>query len=144
MIFSVRSTAYRHYQLLVGVTELFYGPAAFFAKLAIFLLYLRTFGPSKWMRWLSYFGIAANFAFYFASTFAFGYLCVRRPGQTWLQDQDSPRCIIDTHPLNYVVGIFGIVSDIFIFVLPLPVIWNLQMPTRRKIGVTAIFATGLV
>ncbi|KAL8726422.1 MAG: hypothetical protein Q9181_006051, partial [Wetmoreana brouardii] len=54
------------------------------------------------------------------------------------------RCFEQAKPLGFVQGVFGIVSDLFIWFLPLPVVWNLQMPTRKKIGVTTIFATGLL
>lgn len=38
----------------------------------------------------------------------------------------------------------NIAADIAIFVLPLPIVFRLQMPLGKKIGVAAIFATGLL
>jgi len=131
-------------QIVVVIGELFYGPAIFFAKLSIFMFYLRTFGPNRWTRHLTYFGITVNLVVYSGTTIAFGVLCVRRPGETWIQDQLTHRCLYNTKAVGYLQGSFGVVSDLFIFILPLPVIWNLQMPTRRKVGVMAIFATGLL
>lgn len=129
---------------MVVIGELFYGPSIFFAKLSIFLLYLRTFYPSRWTRYLTYFGITVNLIVYSGTTIAFGALCVRRPGETWIQDQMTRRCSYNTRAVGYTQGIFGVISDLFIFILPLPVIWGLQMPTKRKVGVIAIFATGLL
>jgi hypothetical protein len=128
----------------VGVSELVFGPAIFFAKLSIFLLYLRLFGPNKWTKYLTYIGIAMTFAVYTATTFAFGYLCVRRPGETWYESQTSDRCLVNSIPLYYIQGIFGLLSDLYIFFLPVPVVWRLQMPLKRRIGVMAIFATGIL
>lgn len=121
-----------------------YGPTIFFAKLSIFLLYLRTFGPNRSLRYLAYFGIAINLAIYLGTSFAYGYLCVPRPSETWLQSQTSNRCLEEGKPLSYIQGVFGIVSDLFIWILPLPVIWKLQMSFRKKVGVSMIFATGLM
>ena len=131
-------------QVSVTVTEIFYGPTAFFAKLSIFLLYLRTFGPNKKFRYVTYAGIALIFVFYTATTIMYGALCVRRPWETWLESQKTNRCASTTKPLDFSQGIIGVISNLFIYILPLPVIWQLQMPLRRKIGISSIFATGLL
>lgn len=36
----------------------------------------------------------------------------------------------------------GIVTDVLLLVLPIPTVVGLQMNTRKKLGVTAIFAVG--
>ena len=36
--------------------------------------------------------------------------------------------------MNVFVGCFDVLSDVYMFLLPLPVLWNLQMPYRRKVG----------
>ena len=131
-------------QISTVILQLFYGPSMFFAKLSVFMVYLRTFGPKTWFRYLTYFGIAINLALYIATTTCFGYFCIRRPGETWVESKSSQRCLNISPIVKMIHGIFGIVSDLFIFILPLPVIWKLQMPLRRKIGVSAIFATGAV
>ena len=41
-------------------------------------------------------------------------------------------------------GIFNILSDFVILCLPMPSLWRLQMPRRRKILAVTIFATGLL
>jgi hypothetical protein len=128
----------------VGVTLMVFGPAIFFAKLSIFLLYLRLFGPDKWVRYLSYAGIAASLAVYSSTTLGYGILCVRRPGDTWLETQLSDRCLAGSKPLLYIQAVFGLVSDLYIFFLPVPVVWRLQMPVRRRIGVLVIFTTGIL
>ena len=124
------------------INEILFGPSAFFAKLSIFLLYLRIFGPNKLFRYVTCAGIAIIFAFYTATTVMPAVLCIRRPSETWLESQVTPRCTRNSSPLAYSQGIFGVISNLFIYLLPLRVIWQLQMPLRRKIGVSAIFATG--
>lgn len=45
-------------------------------------------------------------------------------------------------PKFYVSAICDLVADIIIFIIPQPMIWKLQMPKSRKIGVSAIFVLG--
>lgn len=52
------------------INEVLFGPSAFFAKLFIFLLYLRIFGPNKKFRYVTYTGIIIIFAFYTATSHA--------------------------------------------------------------------------
>ena len=42
-----------------------------------------------------------------------------------------------------VAAAINMVLDVLIVLLPLPVVWKLQMPTQKKIGVTVTFALGL-
>ena len=41
-------------------------------------------------------------------------------------------------------GIFNVLSDFVILILPMPCLSKLQMRTRKKIWMMAIFATGLL
>ena len=130
-------------QIEVSVFELVYGPSIFFAKLALFLLYLRIFSCSSRIRGAIYFGIIVNSLFYAAITVLPGIQCVRKPGQSWLETASSSRCS-NAGRIAYAQGSFGIVSDLYIFLLPIPVIWGLQMQLRKKVAVYAIFFTGLM
>ena len=118
-----------------------YGPTVFFAKLSLFLLYLRIFSPNRTMRLLIYAGISVNLVYYVATAVGMMAFCLPRHGESW------PLALLSQHchhaiTMTYVQGIFNIVSDLFILVLPIPVVWRLQMPQRKKWGVFAIFATG--
>ena len=42
------------------------------------------------------------------------------------------------------VGILNLITDFFIFLLPMPVLWGLQLPVGKKIGLTATFGIGIV
>ena len=41
-------------------------------------------------------------------------------------------------------GIFNAISDFAILILPMPCLWKLQMPLRKKLLVMGVFATGLL
>ena len=120
-----------------------YGPTVFFAKLSLFLLYLRIFSPSRNMRFLIYFGIVFNFIYYVATAVSMMALCLPRKGEIWAVALYSSRCH-HAITMTYVQGIFNIVSDLFLLGLPIPVVLRLQMPQRKKWGVIAIFATGFL
>ena len=114
-----------------------------FTKLALLLLYYRLFAAHRWTRNATYLGMAAICSLYTASVVAHFFLCISRPGENWVSASYNSRCS-GMEKTNIFVGGFNVLSDVYIFLLPLPVLWNLQMPYRRKIGILAIFCTGLM
>ena len=120
-----------------------YGPAIFFAKASLFLLYLRLFSPDRWTRNLIYGGLIITFTFYLATTIAFGALCIPRQAETWAEAAFSPHCH-QVLVMIYVQGVFNVVSDFYVLVIPIPVVLKLQLPIQKKIGICAIFMTGLL
>ena len=50
----------------------------------------------------------------------------------------------DTKWVNYVAGILALLSDFYSVCLPAIMLWPLDMPSRQKIGLNCIFASGLV
>ena len=123
--------------------EISYGPIIFFTKLSLLLLYLRIFSPNRGVRYAIYFGMMANLVFYAVTTIIFGVLCVPRVGEGWLQTIQTTRCH-KSFIMDYAQGIFGVISDFYIFILPMPIVFKLHMPLRRKIGVAAVFMTGFL
>ena len=120
-----------------------YGLTIFFAKLSLFLLYLRLFSPDRWMRVAIYVGIVTNLLVYMAISVAFGIMCLPRHGETWQTAPLSARCS-RAPVLGYVNGTFNVLSDFYLLALPIPVIWHLQMPRKKKYSVFAVFLTGLM
>lgn len=116
------------------------GPTIFFAKLSLFWLYLRLFSPNCRTRYLVYFGIMSTFAVYTFTPVYIGYMYIPRPGQSWLERASSYG---GSARLIY-FGIFGVVSDFYLFILPIQVIWQLQLPLRKRIAILVIFATGFL
>ena len=127
---------------MVIVIDLMYGPIAFCAKLSLFLLYYRLFARHQWIRHLVYLGIAAAAAMYIAGMIVYGYLCLPRHGQTWIQAGLSSRCHKQFIMIGYVRGPFNVISDLYLLFLPLPAVWELHLPLRRRLGISAIFLTG--
>lgn len=131
------------YKVTTVVYGVVYGPTIFLAKLALFLLYLRIFSCSSTTKFAIYLGIVVSFIFHIAIAIfvAVGY--VPRPGSSWLVTLRTNSCK-SVGVLYYVQGVFGVVSDLYIFILPIPILWKLHLPVRRKVGVCAIFLAGLM
>ena len=112
-----------------------------FAKLSFFLLYIQVFRPLKWLRYGSYAGAIVNVLFYFSILVATLAFTVPAPGQTMQQAVQSPR---QNRALSVTIPIacVSLVLDVYILVLPIAAVSQLQLSTRRKLGVIAVFMTG--
>lgn len=118
------------------------GPSVFFAKASILLLYIRLFGLIQWIRCLVWIGMIFLFLVTWVTVPLFIVYCAPRHGAPWVAAVMS-RCQ-RTAVLGILHGIFHVLFDIFIIVLPVPVIWNLNLEFRKKLGVLAVFMTGFM
>ena len=115
-----------------------------FIKLSLFVLYLEIFGRLRWLRYSALIGMIITGLFYFASAIIYAVPCSPRNGHNqtaYLQAIVSPQCLT-TRPMMVVIGAASVVSDLYLVILPLPAVWSLQLPFRKKIGVSAMFLTG--
>ena len=127
--------------MIIGI-DMVYGPTSFCAKLALFLLYFRLFGRHQWMRNLIYLGIGCTAVINFGAIIVYGVLCLPRKGQTWIEAGLSSRCHKQYIMISYIRGPFNLLSDVYLLLLPLPAVWQLQLPLRRRVGIAGIFLTG--
>ena len=121
-----------------------YSPAIFLAKLSILLMYRRLFdtaGTGK-THYVIHILIWANFAFYFPYLGATVFQCVPRD-RIWDPFITKGGCI-NLLAAFIAASAINVVSDFSILLLPLYRISKLKIPTKRKIGVLAIFAVGLL
>lgn len=90
-------------------------------------------------------GMVLITAFHIAISIAFAVMCAPRTGSGQLDFLSA--LISDTCTRSRVIiviqGIGNVVTDLFLLILPLPAIWTLQMPLRRKLAVSAMFLVGL-
>lgn len=54
------------------------------------------------------------------------------------------KCIPNTVLLWYFNGVFNIVTDVAILILPLPILWKLQLPRSHKFLLLFIFMLGFL
>lgn len=110
-------------------------------KLAILLLYRRIFMPHK----LTLFDRATRVfmavlcAFYIASTIAKIWECTPR-SKIW--DKEIPGRCVDRSKLFTSSGIFNTVTDVIILLIPVKVVWKLQIDKKRKLGIILVFTVG--
>lgn len=119
-----------------------YSPLVLMVKISLFLLYFRIFSRIRSTRLLIYFGIGINAVFYATSFALVLYFCGPGPGHNIIQSFDDHHCVVQARTLGTFQASFNIASDIYLLCIPMPVISNLQLSTKKKVGVIAMFMTG--
>ncbi|KAG8167420.1 hypothetical protein KVR01_003109 [Diaporthe batatas] len=114
--------------------------ASVFYKLAILSLYNRIFTTPQFRRW-SY-GVSALVIGY-----CIAYFCVYMTNcepidHMWNPTPDG-HCR-DGHVGEYCTLAINMFLDLVILILPMPTLWKLKLPTRKKVAVTAMFSFGLL
>jgi hypothetical protein len=129
------------YKLAFQVTE---KVALGLIKLSILCLWNRIFGQTKkftiFCRIMIVVTIAWTVAFFFATLF--------QCGTHWARNWESmkifpPKCT-NAAALAAAFTSTDVVTNLVIILMPVPIIWRLQMRTKRKVGITAIFGVGLL
>lgn len=128
---------------LILVSNVLAGPAIYIIELALFLLILHIFSSLRWLRILAHLGATFNILFYFSGAIALIVLGSPRNGQNYLEVLSGPAGTRTT-TFGVVQGIFNVVSDLYLLVVPLPAVWGLKLPLKKRMGILAIFGTGLL
>jgi hypothetical protein len=110
-----------------------------FIKLSILLLYLRI-SPERKFRIAVQLVIAIVVGYNLASAFANLFSC-NPISKTWDVSITEGSCI--NRPLFYFANAgANIGTDVIMIVLPIPMLWNLQLPMRQKLALIGIFMAG--
>ncbi|KAF7586377.1 hypothetical protein BBP40_009023 [Aspergillus hancockii] len=119
------------------------GPVIFFAKSSIFLMYLQIFTILKPIRFAIYFGLIFTFLLYFPGVPLESYYAAPHVGQKWedLLSNGNPSRLIYW---GIVQGSLSVALDIYIFILPLPILARLHLPRRKRFQVLLIFSTAMM
>ncbi|KAI1432772.1 hypothetical protein GGR50DRAFT_561892 [Xylaria sp. CBS 124048] len=116
-----------------------------FSKTATLLLFRRVFDVSRAIGAAIWFGIAVAFVLYMASIVALSYSAAPHIGQTWdeLAAQVAGTTIF---PLYFAVaqGAVGTLLDLYIFALPLPILYKLNLSRKRKFQLSALFFVAIL
>lgn len=62
------------------------------------------------------------------------------PSKYW--NYDIPGHCVSFRTANLIFSALNIFSDLFIMLLPLPMIWNMQLSWKGKIGISLVFMSG--
>lgn len=117
--------------------------AIFFSKASIFLLFHQIFEVQKAMRIAITAGIIFSALLYFINIPTSALLSAPHVGETWASVLTSGR-----PQKNLIWGVvqaaLSILLDLYIFILPIPVILRLHLSTKKKIQLVAVFTTALM
>ncbi|KAK3689097.1 hypothetical protein B0T22DRAFT_377891 [Podospora appendiculata] len=124
------------------------GPVLFLSKSAIFLLYRQLFASdAKKLRIPIWVGLISTFLIYFPSIPLSAIFEAPRVGQSWEDFLLEQSTLTGTAPLIYwgiVQGSLSVAIDLYIFILPLPILAKLRLHRRKKIRLLAVFGTAAV
>lgn len=106
------------------------------------MLYYRLFTTRRFIRYAIIFGVAFSFVSYFSNMTVVGILCAPKVGDPW--DWTTVAKCYRVSASGFVLGIVNMALDIYLLILPIPVILPLQLSIKKKIGVLGISMVGLL
>ncbi|KAF2194678.1 hypothetical protein K469DRAFT_650609 [Zopfia rhizophila CBS 207.26] len=142
-IWDVSPSSIKRVVQLSNVIAIVYAPVMLAAKLAVLLQIGRIFAGIKknFMYWAVRILIVLNAFSYTGIFLVRTFTCVPRAK---ISDPSIPgNCISQTGSIIG-IGMINATSDIAILILPLYGVSKLQLPSKRKIGVAAMFCVGLI
>ncbi|KAI0548248.1 hypothetical protein F4679DRAFT_551780 [Xylaria curta] len=128
----------------VQIAVNFYAVTLIFIKTSILLDWLYIFvprGTRGTFFWTCYILIWFNIIFYSSAEIA-GNLSCRPFKRIW--DKTIPGNCFNRTPLDLTTASVNLLCDLFILLAPQKVIWQLRLATTKKIGVSVVFAIGLL
>ena len=117
--------------------------ASFFSKISILLLLFRVFSQNRIFRYATYLGMIWAGLIAVATVMLDLVYCMPRMGESFDSVAERSRCNLIERSI-VVRGAFIVALDFYIFVLPLPLLWRLQLAVKKKVAITIVFMTGLM
>ena len=116
-------------------------PALGLIKSSLFIQYYMVFRPLRWVRISVWIGATISAVFYIAVTVTAFVLNSPWLGESLLEG------MLSWHYLKFAqfsipTGVFGVLVDWYLLILPIPAVLTLQISTAKKLGVLIIFMTG--
>ncbi|BCS28619.1 uncharacterized protein APUU_70189A [Aspergillus puulaauensis] len=127
----------------IWVTRLLYTASMGFVKMSLLWFYLRL-DPRNHMRWAVFFVMFINVGLSLASFI--GALAGCSPPSLFWTDPTAEGCMpMGPQQRFYEVnGILNIVTDILTYLLPVPMLYSLQLSLRKKGAILGIFGLGIL
>ena len=119
--------------------QILWAVAVFFIRASILCLYTRIFRKQSF-RITCYTIHGVNLAFLVTVVLAALLIC-RPISAAWNPHEGTCG---DQKALDLYIGIFNLLMDVCIVVLPMPVLWRLQMNNGKKLVLTGIFGIGVI
>ncbi|KAL8954995.1 MAG: hypothetical protein Q9193_006969 [Seirophora villosa] len=124
---------------LLFIGDMLYLISIMSTKIAILLLNKAIFGIKRSFRFLCYamMVIVASYCVIFFFIVAFNCNPVQKTWHT-LTFTGPAKCFSHTR-IEFIIGGFNIATDFIILIMPIPIILSLNLDSKRKLGVLAIF-----
>ena len=117
-----------------------YPPIIALVKLSICLQLIHIFVVNRGKEfWCIHIFIWTNMSYFVTLTFFSIFQC-KPIAKYW--DLELPGHCLDISGYFVATGVFNFVTDIIMLLFPLYCTWKLQMSTKRKFGVSAVFFVG--
>ncbi|KAI0003123.1 hypothetical protein F4779DRAFT_111381 [Xylariaceae sp. FL0662B] len=111
------------------------------AKAPLLLLYAKLFGAKVWVRRIAYITLALGFVGYTATSLV-GTL--DNPENKTLDTAYWNRLFGHSYGKAVSNAVFNLTIDMIAFLVPIPIIYRLHLPLRKKIGLAFLFVLGIV
>ncbi|PWY66393.1 hypothetical protein BO94DRAFT_332575 [Aspergillus sclerotioniger CBS 115572] len=108
-------------------------------KISIILSYRRLFG----MQWTMWACIILSIGYWIGCTVAF--LCSSRPISYYWTQYENPlggHTVYKIYPFYIAHAVVNMAGDILILLVPIPLVWRLQLRTAQKVQILSIFLLG--
>ncbi|KAF2178177.1 hypothetical protein K469DRAFT_731838 [Zopfia rhizophila CBS 207.26] len=116
-------------------------PAIILAKFSILWFYLRIFRIKELMHYAVFAGIVWAALTYVPNMVVSAYFCAPHLGEPW--DFNVGIYCSTKGPLKWLVtsAAMSVVLDVYIFVLPIPIVMGLKLSQKKRLGILFIFTT---
>lgn len=121
------------------ITQITYKSCINLTKASILFLYIRIFGNIRWFRYACMALLTVVCMYCVASVVVTIFQCTPVE-RTW--DRTFNGTCIDTKTFWYANAGFSIATDLMILIIPLPLVWGLQLPIIQKLALMAVFLIG--
>ncbi|KAL4965195.1 uncharacterized protein BDV14DRAFT_200185 [Aspergillus stella-maris] len=130
---------------LIYATRILYVLSLMFVKTSLLLFYLRL-DPRRWMKYTVYGLLVIVIDLSIASVCILAFSCFP-PSKFWdLSVDASDHCMDAGRQQTFYEanGVLNIVTDICIYIVPIPMLWGVRISMRRKGAIFAIFSIGIL
>lgn len=124
----------------IYISSAFYLPSILGYRIALLLMYLRLFGVNQTFRYATW-AVMFFVTSYLTSniiTLIFGCSPIAK---YWKSDE--PGHCLNLVMADHAYGSMNVVSDVLLFLLPLPMVWQLNLTRKDKWGVALVFMGGI-
>ncbi|KAI0141128.1 hypothetical protein F4776DRAFT_676996 [Hypoxylon sp. NC0597] len=121
--------------------EALYAVTMMLVKWSILLFYHRVLGANRsFFQWFARANMAIVFL-WMVSVFLEAFLLCRPLAYNW--DTSIEGTCVDRNIMYVIGGAVNMATDFVVLLMPVPIIWNLKMPTSQRLALLATFSLGL-